>query len=132
MPVSVRWENDAHDLIRFDFVGRWTWEETHKALDQNLALLDSVDYVVDFIVDMLQSDGLPSGVLQQLKRVAELNHPNSGLTIYVGVNPLLNALGAAFRRTYPRTAVIYAFDFAKTIEEAHAKIARWRAEKNKV
>lgn len=128
MPVSVRWENDEQTIIQFDFVGKWTWDEFHTVYPQNLAMLDSVDYKVAFIVDMLRSDGLPGGALRQLKRVADLNHPNGGLTVYVGLNPLLSALGAAFRRIYPQSAAIYPFDFARSVEEAHAKIAQWRAE----
>ena len=126
MPVTAQWEDDEKTIIHLRFEGQWTWDEFHAAFAVYIKWLDESTHIVDFIVDMLQSSGLPSGALQQVKRLADMNHPNSGLSIYVGMRGFLQALGQAFIRIYPRSAEKYKFEFASTIEEARAKISKRR------
>jgi len=91
-------------------------------------MMDSVDYKIDFICDMLHSEHIPPGALQQIKRAADMNHPNMGLAIYVGMNPLMQALGTIFRRVYPASGSRYRFDFAPTLAEAERKLAQAQLE----
>jgi|FLYN01.1.fsa_nt_gi hypothetical protein len=127
MAVSVSWDDEGRTIIYMLFEGNWTWEEFHPVFAENLKMLDSVDHKVCFIVDMLKAKTLPSGALTKVKQVADVNHPNGGLTVYVGANPLLRALGQAFLKIYPKSAQVYPFDFAATIEEARDKIGKWQA-----
>jgi hypothetical protein len=127
LPVTAQWDDEEKSTIHLRFEGRWTWDEFHTTFATYIKWLDESPHKVDFIADMLHSRGLPSGALQQVKRLADMNHPNSDLTVYVGMGGFLQALGQAFIRIYPRSAEKYKFEFASTIEEARAKIARRRA-----
>jgi hypothetical protein len=127
MSVTVRWwDEDQQTIILYEFTGKWTWSEFYPAYDESIRLMDSVEYKVDFIMDLLNSQHIPPGALQHLKRAADFNHPNMGLAVYVGINPLIQALGRMFRKIYPASARYYPFDFAQTIEEAEMKIAQRR------
>lgn len=129
MSVSIRWYDEAHTIIYYTFSERWTWEEYYPAYDDTIVLMDSVPYKVDFIMDMLNSKGLPPGALQQIKRAADRNHPNMGLAVYVGMNFITQAIGELFLKIYPMSAEKYPFAFARTIEEAEQKILRRREER---
>ena len=104
--------------------GKWTWEEFYPAYHASIQMMDSVDHKVNFIMDLLQSQHIPPGALHHIKRAADFNHPNMGLAVYVGINPLIQAMGRLFRKLYPASAQYYPFDFARTIEDAEFKIAR--------
>jgi len=124
MGVIVRWYDDQKKIIYYEFTGKWTWEEFEPTYDETLRLMDSVDYKTDFILNMLNTDHIPAGAIQRVKRAAEVNHPNMGLAIYVGLHPMMRPLGKIFLKLYPKAAQYYPFDFANTIEEAEAMLAR--------
>jgi hypothetical protein len=129
MMVTVSWYNDERTIMMYVFAGKWTWQEFYVAYDETIDNMDSVDHKVDFIMDMLKSEHIPFGALSQIKRAADRNHPNMGLAVYVGMNPLLQSIGNVFLKVYPKSAEKYPFDFATSIEEAQSKIAERRSQK---
>ena len=123
MSVTVRWYNDQKKIIYYEFTGKWTWEEFEPAYTETLRLMDSVDYKTDFILNMLNIEHIPSGAIQRLKRAADVNHPNMGLAVYVGLHPMMIPLGRIFLKLYAKSAAYYPFDFARTIKEAEDMLA---------
>ena len=92
MSVHVEWWDDDKRIILYEFSGKWTWEEFYPAYHESIQMMDSVDYKVNFIMDLLQSQHIPPGALHHIKRAADFNHPNMGLAVYVGINPLIQAM----------------------------------------
>jgi len=127
MTVKVDWYNAERTIMIYTFVGRWTWEEFYPVFDKMLRDMDTVSHKIDFIMDMLQSEYIPFGAIFHLKRAADTRHPNLGMVIYVGMNPLLQSIGQVFLKVYPKSAAKYPFDFAISIEEARAKLLERRA-----
>jgi hypothetical protein len=129
MSVKVSWFDNEHTIICYQFTGAWTWEEYRPAYDRSIEMMDTVDYPVDFIMDMLKAPRIPQGALRELRRAADRNHPNMGLAVYVGLTFVLQEFGKLFLRVYPQSAAKYPFDFARTIEEAEEKIRQRRAQR---
>ena len=122
MGVIVRWYDDDKKIIYYEFTGKWTWEEFEPAYDETIRMMDSVDYKIDFIL-LLNTDHIPPGAIQRIKRAADYNHPNMGLAVYVGLHPMIVPLGKIFLKLYPKSAQYYPVDFARTIAEAEAILA---------
>ena len=123
MSVTVRWYDDDKKVIYYEFSARWTWEEFEPAYDETIRMMDSVDYKIDFILDLLHVERIPAGAIQRIKRAADYNHPNMGLAVYVGLHPMIVPLGKIFLKLYPKSAQYYPVDFARTIAEAETILA---------
>ena len=60
MPVSISWDDEAKTIIRWDYVGKWTWAEVERASEEALALMNSAAYPICLIHDFSHSAGLPA------------------------------------------------------------------------
>jgi len=130
MAVTLSWDDAEHTILRYDFTGRWTWDEFHDVLVQVVKILDQAPAEIDIIADLSQSAGIPLNLLPNIKRVAEMAHPHAGLTVYVGTSGLLRAFGEMFSKIYPAAAAKYKFDFARTLDDAR-QIIRQRQTQRK-
>jgi hypothetical protein len=129
MTVTTQWFDEEHTIILTQFIGNWDFEELWSAYDQARNLVRDVDYKIDCIVDLTHSSYLlPSGALAQLKRVADQQHPKTGMTVYVKANRMVRAVTKVFWLFYGTSAEKYPFEFANTIAEAHAVLTRHREE----
>jgi len=125
MSITVSWHNDHHTEIVNTMVGVWTWDELFAAIDQVVELMDTVDYMVNTIIDMRQSQHVPTMLPSALRRVANaphMNHRNSGTLIMVGARPFIKAMFNIFSTLYPRAAE--KFQFAESEEQLEALLAR--------
>jgi hypothetical protein len=132
MPVKVIWDNDAKTIQRYVYEGRWTWDELYAALSEGQKMLDTVDHLVDGIVDLQGKSYVPSNALVHLKRVMELMsaHPNvSDITVFLRAEAFVKALTEMLRKLYPSSANQIQFNYASTLEDAHALIAELRSKK---
>jgi hypothetical protein len=130
MAVTLSWDDAEHTILRYDFTGRWTWDEFHDVLVQVVKILDQAPAEINMIADLSQSAGIPLNLLPNIKRVAEMAHPRAGLTVYVGTGGLLRAFGEMFTKIYPSAAAKYKFDFARTLDDAR-QILRQRQSQRK-
>lgn len=129
MTISARWFDEEHTIILTEFIGSWTWDELWTAYRQILKMADTVDGKVDNIVDLTHSFPLPPpGALTQLRKVAEYQHPNTGITVYVKASLMMRGIATLFWKYFPDSAEKYPFEFAKTRAEAHARLKRYRDE----
>lgn len=128
MPITITWEDDSRQIIRGDVNGRWSFDEMQDALRQTIAMMDSVPHKVDFIIDVSRSQLIPGGATQAAQSVATPEtHRNEGLKIVVGANALVRLGYEAYRRINRSLGKDQEFLFARSIEEAHAIIARARS-----
>lgn len=129
MPVTVNWDNDDKTIVRYQLSGAWTPEELFPALDQGAALMNSIDYPVDVILDFAGSTAFPLDKLFAMGRYAEgKTSANQRRVVMVRSLPVLRGLLDTMRRFLPRaTRGVY---FADTLDDAYALIAREAARRD--
>lgn len=127
MPVEVRWYDERQTLIYFRYEGRWTWEDFYAAVDASRAMLDSVDHVVDIIVDMQASAGIPSGdIITHFRYMARrFEDPRVGQTVIIGMRALVRITSDIMRRLY-RHDRCGTLRMAQDMDEALAILAQYR------
>lgn len=127
MPISVQWDNPEQSIVMIVFERPWTWKEFDSAVEQMLAFFNSVHHKVDVIFDIRNGGFPPPDAITHFKRVAEIQHPNGGLLIYVAPNVLvqfINGILRVMRLTFAGSGNFETpkFIFTKSPEEAHAYV----------
>jgi hypothetical protein len=126
MGVQIHWDNPQKTTLRYDFTGRWTWDEFYAAYDVAKPMMMSVTHKVDFILnssDDVSRRYTPPNAMTHMLSIARKALPNAGKCVSVNN-------GSAFRRVLltmvtkvnPKIAEVYVF--AKTLEEARAMLAQ--------
>ena len=123
MPVHIDWENEAHTVVRMELIGDWTWKEVYDGSEIGYTLLESADHVVNVIIDLSKSTGLPLLALTHARNMIPRRHPRTGLTVFVGANELFLTLWRIFSSAYKQYAHSKDFSFARDVEEAYAIFA---------
>ena len=100
MPVTIDWDNEEKTVVRMGLDGNWTWDEVYPASQEGYAMLESVDYVVDVIMDMRQSRGIPNSSIFHARNTMGKRHPRTGLTVFVGANTLFFSIWRVFNKVY--------------------------------
>ncbi len=121
MPVRVYWEDTDQTIVRYDFEGRWTWDELFPAYYQAIAMENAMPHRVDVILDMRKSQMIPANALLHMKNFSEKQPPNVGLSIFVTSNAFIISLYNTAIKFYAKIA--FYFRLVKTLDEAHAMIA---------
>ncbi|HVU11101.1 MAG TPA: hypothetical protein VHD90_07470 [Phototrophicaceae bacterium] len=119
MPVEVDWDDSQHTIVRMKFIGRWNWEEAYAGTQTCYDLIDTVDQVVNVIVDMRQSGGLPVLAMTHSRNLVSKRHPRVRLTVFLGVNALFTTMWKAYAKAYPQVTRSSEFSFARTDAEAY-------------
>jgi hypothetical protein len=122
MTINIVWDNPEKTIARYDYEGKWSWEELYKALQEFHQMLDTVNHPVDVIIDMQRTRLLPENVLARGSNVGQMVHPNQGITVVVGANSLVRAMADLYKRIYAKKAAN--FFMASKLDEAHAIIAK--------
>ncbi len=129
MGVRVCWEDEAHTIVRYDFEGKWTWEELYPVYNEAIAMETAAPHRVDVILDMRRSQGVPSNALSHLKNISDKQPANVGLSIFVTESRFLVSLYNVGCKFYQK--ISYYFQVVPTIEAAHAMIDKARLQHDK-
>jgi hypothetical protein len=127
MPVLVNWDNPEKTIIRYQFIDPWTWPEYHTTYRRGWALISTVNYTVDLIIDFSQGGGMPPSALRHFQTVAEQVHPNRGYIVVIASNPVIRSIMNTLARIYyfhPRAAL---GSFAGDLEDAYRIVAQQQA-----
>jgi len=126
MSLEVRWDNDDKTVLVWEFGETWDWSEYYRVADQATALLDTVDYKVDFLIDMHLARKLPPQTMPHIQRMAfDKGHVNRGRIVVVGGNMLMSTVVNTLNKLYSRkNPSIFT---AATITEARTRLAEMRA-----
>jgi hypothetical protein len=109
---------EGHEkILIFEFSGSWTWEEFYVVRREADALLDTLDYVVDLILDFRQGPDLPSSAFTHLRTNIAHKHLRQGIIVVLGVNTNLKAISDTLVKIYPRLNYLIP-RMARTLEEA--------------
>ena len=124
MPIRVYWEDADQTIVRYDFEGRWTWDELYAAYYEAIAMEHSVAQRVDIILDMRTSGIIPANALLHMKNFSEKQPPNVGISIFVTSNAFVTSLYNTAIKFYAKIA--FYFRLVKTLDQAHAMIVDTR------
>ncbi len=128
-PIQVRFDNAEKTVIRWDFNGRWTWDDWYEGTRIALDLRATVDDnpCVPAIFDVKHSGPVPMGALPHARAAMELMDPRDYVVI---ANPsgFIRSITEAFRLLNPtfRDKVCT----AKSVTAARTLIARRTGEQS--
>lgn len=127
MAISVNWEDGDRSIIRSESGGHWTWDEYHAAVEQVVALANSVNYRVDLIINALPGAVAPLGSsMPHYQRAQRIMPGNVRLNIIINTNTFGRIIINTFTRLNSGKGG-FKVGAAGTVEEALAMIARDRA-----
>src|SRR5689334_6098387 len=110
MPILVTWYESEKQNIVYTFIGTWSWEDCHAALDKAALMIDKVDYPVMQIVDLRQTIHTPPITLDGLSYIAKASAPNheraKGVVI-IGLKGSVLMAFNVFKQMFPQAAKIY-------------------------
>ena len=127
MPVLISWDDEAKTTLRYEYEGKWTWDEVNSATDQVVARMRETPHPVSIIHDLSQSPGLPSGALTQAHHFTRDLPENWDISVVTGSGTFTEALLNIFSRVYKKLGEHY--KTAPSLEEARALIIAQKAQK---
>jgi hypothetical protein len=90
--ITVSWDNEAKNIIRYDFQGRWTWEDFYAASAQAFAMTRSVTHRVDAISNFHEGAVLPPNAMYHFRHAMISAPPNRGVNVIVGATTFVKTL----------------------------------------
>lgn len=124
MSVQVFWDNPEKTVVRYDFEGRWTWDEFYPAYKQAIEMELSVAHRVDVIVNLEQARLFPDNMLSHLKVISDKQPPNIGVSVLVTRNGFVHSMYNVGVKFYGK--IRHYFRTADTLQEAYEIIAEMR------
>src|SRR5882672_2328746 len=67
MPIQVEWDNEEKNLIRWNFVGKWTAQELRATIQKSNEMFAAQDHTVNHIIDLSQAESLPANVINEIR-----------------------------------------------------------------
>ena len=118
--ITVMWDMDDKQAIRYVADGNWTWTDMQHAVNASNAMLDEIGRRTNFIYDMRTSAGVPSGALANLRRFIGKEHRFSGEQVVVGAkrSGLVLLAQGLLDMIYKLYKPKWRLQFADTLEEA--------------
>jgi hypothetical protein len=98
MPIKLYWDNEEKTIARYDFEGRWTWDEYLTIMADLAEMMRSVDHTVNAIGNMKLGIMPTSGSAMSLARAALRKLPANRGIIVVVTNPLVSAMLSMFKQ----------------------------------
>jgi hypothetical protein len=120
MSITVSWDDDAQTILRWNFVGIWTWDEFEHELAATARRMEAVPYPVSAICDMTCSGPLPvtGSAISHMWQARQLAQEQLTTAIFVGSSAHVRAIIGLFCTIYRQRRDRYLF--ASSIEEARA------------
>ncbi len=125
MGVQVQWDNPQKTILRYDFTGRWTWDEFYAAYNIAKILLSTTPHKVYFILhplDDISRRHTPPNAMSHMISIWRRTAPNAGKTVSVGGSMFSRTLFGMASKVNPKIAEMHAF--APSLDEARALLAK--------
>lgn len=110
MPIRVNWYEKEKRNIWYRISEIQGWSDLPLTFQEVLKLLDSVDYQVNLIIDMTETERLPALQLSEMKQIANapaMSHPNTTELLAVGMNRYMRMMFRVFKQIFPHAASRY-------------------------
>jgi hypothetical protein len=116
MPIHVQFDNEQRTIMRYEFIGRWTWQEYHQAIEQGYTLSKPIPYTVNLILDFSQGNTLPHNALSIFGTSMKTPPRDFDFAVVVSQSAFIQMVVKVFQRVYREMGnkLIY----VQTIKEA--------------
>ncbi len=95
--MSVIYELEQPDVLRFDFDAQWTWEDLILSVDDAIRNGNAAGRN-DIIVNLTNANFLPPGALGNLRTISRRAPTNGGVIVLVGMQSLTAMVVSALAR----------------------------------
>jgi hypothetical protein len=102
MPISYDWYDADKSVILLILEKDWGWDDYLQVQAELFRMIDSVDTIVHYLIDVRSSRSLPIGALNKLPTIFSQTHPRRGKTIIVGANSTIQNLWNLLRKVIPQ------------------------------
>lgn len=124
MSYSVSWTDENQTIVLQTYVGNLKIEDYYHAIDESAKLLQSVNHMVDLIMDVSEANTDMKGFLQAVYYANKKVPDNQRLVIVVEASRFMQSLGKIAETIAPKaTKNVY---FVDTVDEAHQIIEEYR------
>jgi hypothetical protein len=86
MGIEVYWDDEAKTILRYDFEGRWTWDEFYKRCNKVIAMKAESLRRIDLMLDMRGSKYIPSDGIHHVQQITRLYSDGIGISVFVSDN----------------------------------------------
>lgn len=124
MTITVYWQDSAQSIIRYDFPAIWTWDEFWAAFKLAYDMGGQVSHRIDIIVNLRESQIVPSNALTNLRAISEQQHAHARLSVIVTSVRFLHVLYGIGKTVYPK--VQQHFVICETLEDAERIVVQSR------
>lgn len=124
MPITVRWDDPQQNIVRYDFIGMWTWSDYELAVQEAFRLMSSVDHPVYAIADFSASGPMPAGGFNNVRNAITRAPSNFQSIALVGTSLFIKSVVRVFAQVYrdlgQRMIVVDSEDDARAAFQASA------------
>jgi hypothetical protein len=122
MPITIQWDDDTKRVIRFDYIGRWNWNEYHASISEAHQMTKDMPYTVNMILDFSNGTVLPTNALSHFGASMKAPPGTFDLAVIVTESRFIEAVVSLFCRVYPRWGK--KFEVVETLEAARQVYAK--------
>ncbi len=131
MDINVFWDDQHEGVIHIVYPSRWTWNELYTAEKRGNDMINVTSYAhIVAIHDMVLSDSLPPLAVTHIQNLVKALHPNTRMTVFVGMNRFVRLMWDTASRLLPSKIHKGRFTFAESVEEAREIAAAFLEELN--
>ncbi|MBZ0286276.1 MAG: hypothetical protein K8I30_01575 [Anaerolineae bacterium] len=130
MPIQYAWNEPEKKIIRYTFMGKWSWDEVYEAFQTSWGEAAQLDHVVDSISDMTQANSIPPSAMTHVRSLGQKRPMNTGVMVIVGANSYVRIAMQSFQQIIAATLKRdLQVQFAKEMDEAYTIIAEKQEER---
>jgi len=122
MPITVEWDDEAQTIVRWDFVGRWNFDDVKAALEKSVSLRKSIEGKSSVILNFERSESLPMGAVTQMIQGMAKMPDKREMVVIAGSSGLLKSLAAIYLKV--RRGQNDKLGVVDTLEQARAFIVQ--------
>ena len=89
MPYTIVWDDAQKTVIRADYTEPLDWEGVLASQREFNREMDSANHLVSLILDFSRLHRLPSGGRDGFQQVSKNFHPQTEVSVLVGMNPFI-------------------------------------------
>ena len=126
MSVIVTWDNDEKTILRYQFGGKWTWDEYLEALQDGRTMMANVSHYVCILNDMHETAFLPPNFVTLARNVIGSRPDNTGLAIFYTSSQFFKAMYRVLESLLPDVPTNYII--STTEADAYHRLNTWLEE----
>jgi hypothetical protein len=116
MPIHVQFDNELRTIIRYEFIGRWTWQEYHQTIQKAYELAKPVPYTVNMILDFSRGNALPHNALSMFGTSMKTPPRAFDFAVFVSESSFIQMLVTVFQRIHREVGA--KLIYVRTLKEA--------------